>query len=213
MKFAITIATIGLGSMLAFPPLAAGANKSCAVNAAELYYPCASCHGDRAEGSEPFAAPALAGLDANYVRTQLENFRANIRGAQPLDSAGQAMTLLAKTLRDSPSVDAVACYIAALPPVTRPRPTLRGRVQRGRSLYAACAACHGAAGEGNALLQAPSLRPLADWYIRRQLELFRSGQRGADPNDALGQQMRAAVAVLTHPNDAADLAAYIVRLK
>ena len=44
--------------------------------------------------------------------------------------------------------------------------------------YKTCAGCHGAQGEGNASLQAPSLVNLDSWYLKRQIENFRSGVRG-----------------------------------
>ena len=54
-----------------------------------------------------------------------------------------------------------------------------------------CAACHGPAGEGNALLEAPSIAGLPEWYSREQIEKFRSGARGSHPEDLPGLRMRA----------------------
>ena len=54
-----------------------------------------------------------------------------------------------------------------------------------------CSACHGAAGEGNASLNAPALTQLSGWYLSRQLTHFASGVRGAHPDDLAGQQMAA----------------------
>ncbi len=47
-----------------------------------------------------------------------------------------------------------------------------------RPLYAACAACHGAQGEGNRALNAPKLTGQGDWYLQRQLKYFKQGARG-----------------------------------
>lgn len=71
----------------------------------------------------------------------------------------------------------------------------------GKALYAACAACHGGSGEGNAVLNAPSLLNQQDWYLIRQLNGFRNGIRGSHPQDGYGAQMQAIAKTL--PDDAA----------
>ena len=60
-----------------------------------------------------------------------------------------------------------------------------------------CAACHGLAGEGKEELFSPSITGLPVWYLEEQLRKFRSGQRGFDPGDLPGQQMRAISLTLT----------------
>lgn len=82
----------------------------------------------------------------------------------------------------------------------------------GASHYAVCLACHGPAGEGNAALNAPRLAGQGAWYVRRQLNNFRNGLRGANAQDSLGAQMTAFATML--PDDAAirDLAAYVESL-
>ena len=42
----------------------------------------------------------------------------------------------------------------------------------GQAQYAVCAACHGAQGEGNQMLNAPRLAGQGAWYIARQLDHF-----------------------------------------
>ena len=64
-----------------------------------------------------------------------------------------------------------------------------------------CAACHGAAGEGNQALGAPALTQLSTDYLARQLRHFVSGVRGAHPDDAAGKRMALSVANL----DEADI--------
>jgi cytochrome c553 len=76
-------------------------------------------------------------------------------------------------------------------------------------LYATCAACHGADGRGNEALKAPPLVGQNDWYIVAQLKKFKEGIRGADPQDASGQQMRAMVNVLPDETAVRNVAAYI----
>ena len=64
-----------------------------------------------------------------------------------------------------------------------------------------CAACHGAAGEGNRALSAPALTQLSSEYLARQLRHFVSGVRGAHPDDNAGKRMALSVANL----DEADI--------
>ena len=71
-----------------------------------------------------------------------------------------------------------------------------------------CAACHGAAGEGNRGLGAPALTQLSAGYITRQLNHFVSGIRGAHPDDNAGKRMALSVANLTEA-DIAGLAVLI----
>lgn len=59
-----------------------------------------------------------------------------------------------------------------------------------------CAACHGAAGEGNQALGAPALTQLSTDYLARQLSHFVSGVRGAHPDDGAGKRMALSVANL-----------------
>lgn len=55
--------------------------------------------------------------------------------------------------------------------------------ETGRELYEInCSACHGAAGEGNAALQAPVLAGQSETYLARQMANFASGKRRADDN-------------------------------
>ena len=71
-----------------------------------------------------------------------------------------------------------------------------------------CAACHGAAGEGNRALGAPALTQLSTGYVARQLRHFVSGVRGAHSDDDAGKRMALSVANLSE-RDIPDLAALI----
>ena len=87
-----------------------------------------------------------------------------------------------------------------------------GDAEKGKALFVVCMACHGANGEGNALLNAPVNGGQDEWYVVRQLNNFRAGVRGAHPDDIFGAQMRPMA--LTLPNEQAvnDVAAYVATL-
>lgn len=84
-----------------------------------------------------------------------------------------------------------------------------GDSEAGRAQYAVCAACHGAEGEGNPILNAPKLAGQEAWYMRRQLRYYQEGVRGAHPEDLYGQQMAPMAAVLGSPEAVENVIAYI----
>ncbi len=84
-------------------------------------------------------------------------------------------------------------------------PPAVGPVVKGQVYEQTCAACHGAKGEGNRELGAPSIAALPAWYVTQQLEKFRSGYRGTHPEDIHGQQMRA-IALMLDENTMAEAA-------
>ena len=67
-------------------------------------------------------------------------------------------------------------------------------LENGRQLYTTCIACHGANGEGNAQLKAPRIGGQLESYTISQLNSFKSGKRGAHPDDPEGALMVPVVA-------------------
>lgn len=88
-----------------------------------------------------------------------------------------------------------------------------GNPERGKSLYTVCATCHGEHGEGVQEMNAPGLAGMEEWYLVRQLENFKAGIRGSDPNDVYGQQMAPMAKVLPDTQAMEDIAAYLRSLE
>jgi len=86
-----------------------------------------------------------------------------------------------------------------------------GNPQVGQALYAVCTACHGANGEGIEALNAPRLSGLEPWYIKRQINYYKTGVRG-DENDVIGMTMSPMAAVLADDAAINNVAAYIETL-
>jgi cytochrome c oxidase subunit II len=82
----------------------------------------------------------------------------------------------------------------------------------GQPLYAVCAACHGAQGEGNAAMNAPKLAGQGDWYLKRQLTLFKQGARGTHDKDVYGKVMAPMAATLADEAAIDNVAAYVATL-
>ncbi len=182
-------------------------DAAAAVTAGADYAFCTVCHGAHGNGNPAINAPKIAGMEPWYLKRQLEQFRAGLRGTKPTDLPGMEMQPVGVQLNDL-AIDAVAAYVGTFKPQA-PTVTVHGDAKRGRALYASCGGCHGERGEGNGTVKAPALAGQTDWYLVTQLEHFRAGERGFAPQDEQGSQMRAAAAVLPDSQAINDVVAYI----
>lgn len=82
----------------------------------------------------------------------------------------------------------------------------------GQQLYAACSTCHGIKAQGLAHLGAPSIAGLPAWYLEAQLHKFRTGIRGAHPDDMEGLRMRPMSRLLQDEGQVAAVSSYISSL-
>lgn len=181
-----------------------------------LYTTCSACHGQRAEGNPALGAPAIAGMQDWYLKSQLEAFALGRRGYKAGDAYGAQMRAAAKTLPTAADRAAVAAYIAKMPPVYGPPPKKadKAALANGSTQYnALCSSCHGSKGQGNQALGAPRLAGQNNVYLARQLAAFRTGQRGAAANDKLGKQMATMSKLLPAGKVEQDVLAYIATLK
>ncbi|MCG8591039.1 MAG: cytochrome c [Proteobacteria bacterium] len=211
MRHRTTWLTLGAALLLA-ASFAAGAATADDDRGETLFGLCTQCHGPSGEGNPLALAPAIAGLDAWYVQSQLEKFRSGARGAHPDDLAGLRMRPMSRSLQSDEDVATVAAYVASLPKV-QPESLLEGGdPERGKALYTPCGACHGADGSGNKLLNGPPLTHVSDWYLFTQLANFRSGVRGTNPLDQTGLLMRPMALILADEQAMKDVIAYIVSL-
>ena len=75
---------------------------------------CGACHGGRAQGNPGLNAPALAGLDAAYLKHQFLNFQQGLRGAHPEDTYGRQMKMMSTSLPTDKDLDDVIAYIQSM---------------------------------------------------------------------------------------------------
>ncbi|MBC7657216.1 MAG: cytochrome c4, partial [Frankiaceae bacterium] len=94
--------------------------------------------------------------------------------------------------------------VAAVPVVVDNRPAVPGNPETGATKAGACAACHGLDGN-SADAQYPKLAGQHEQYIRRQLRLFKSGER----ENAIMMGMAAALS----EQDMRDIGAYFATQK
>lgn len=186
--------------------------KTATASGPEIFQLCTSCHGPQGEGDALFNAPSIAGLPKWYLEAQLRKFRTGVRGTHPSDVTGMQMRPMAMSFHNDQDLQAVAGYVASLPR-TPAVPVGTGDAQKGQTLYATCTACHGPDGAGNEQLKAPPLKHGNDWYLIAQLKKFKAGERGANPGDIEGAQMRPMAAVLADEQAMKDVVAHIMTLK
>src|SRR5688572_21698470 len=138
---------------------------------------CFTCHGITGAGQAAAGTPALAGLDPDYLKRQLDDYASGLRPNETMSPISHALGLAERV--------AVARYYAALPRgpaevAARQDPAL---MQEGAALYAAgaahrglqaCIDCHGPAGRGLAPTPALAGQPVA--YTAQQLRLWQEGK-------------------------------------
>lgn len=70
---------------------------------------CAACHGPEGKGNEQLSAPRLAGQNDWYLRTQLKNFKAGVRGGDAArDPIAAPMRAMAASLDNEAVLDVLA---------------------------------------------------------------------------------------------------------
>ena len=205
MKKLMAPTTLFLSVLCSATSLAAEGDIGVAAAMDDRY--CTTCHGVEGLGNIAIEAPRLAGMEAWYLKRQLENFRAGIRGTHGEDIQGIAMRPMAAKLSDESIADIVDWvgdweYVAA-------EATVEGNVRQGRTAFQACAACHGANAQGNEALGAPALAGQNDWYLLTQLRNFRAGFRGSHQEDTFGSQMVTMSKILRDDQAVINVVSYI----
>ncbi len=178
----------------------------------DVFVYCTTCHGVELKGNRSVDAPRLNGMEGWYVRAQLEAFKRGWRGTHPQDVTGMEMQPQAAML-DAEQIDDAVAFVTAIPQRADEQVTVKGDVDRGKSLYTTCAACHGAQAEGNRALNAPALAHQSDWYLARQLQRYKAGIRGSDAADVAGTQMRVSTNLLPDEASIDDVVSYIKSLR
>lgn len=180
--------------------------------AKSLYDSCLPCHGEAGEGFPRVLAPSIAGLPQWYVEAQLMKFRAMKRGYHFDDLPGLRMRPMAMSLPTENDVKIVAAYIAQMPRTAHAATIQGGDVNKGKTYFQTCIACHGADGAGNQALNAPAIAGADDWYLFDQLVKYKTKQRGDPAVDAIGATMQAMTATLPDEQAMKDVVAYIKTL-
>ena len=164
----------------------------------ERLAPCVGCHG--AGTSETEGVPSLGGQMADYVVTQLFQFREKQREAPPMNDVAAGFS--------DDDLRAYADAVATLPPPAQSgAPADPALTERAQALVAKhqCNSCHGPDLAGRDAI--PRIRAQREEYLSRALTGYKSNARpGYDP--AMNE-----VAQGLSEADIKDLAAYVSRLR
>lgn len=175
MKIWALAATLAF-AWLASPASAAGDPAAGQAKAAV----CAACHGADGKSIMP-SYPNLAGQHASYLAKQLTDYRDGNRVNALM--SGQATNLTDEDIQD------LAAYFSAMP--KHENISAEENLTLGQDIYrggitsagvAACAACHGPAGDGNPGAAWPVISGQNAQYTSDQLKYFRSEERANDSN-------------------------------
>jgi cytochrome c553 len=146
--------------------------------------PCQSCHGADGAGQSAAGYPRLAGLNASYLRQQLDDFASGARNNPVMKPIATALTeeerqtmaahysqlpvppALRKPAAPMPAADSVGAVLAT-----------RGRWSQ---QVPACEQCHGPGGVGVGA-SFPPLAGQSATYIAAQLKAWKLGMRHNDP--------------------------------
>jgi cytochrome c553 len=196
MKLVKTLAWAMLVSGVAVTAQAAGDAAAGKAKSAV----CAACHGADGNSSIP-SFPNLAGQSANYSAKQLRDMKSGARTVPE-------MAAIVAPLSDQDMLDLAAYFAAQKPKIGAADPAL---VELGERIYragnpetdvSACAACHGAKGDGMPTAGFPALAGQHAAYTEKQLKAFRAAGREDETgarrdNDGETMMMRSTAARLS----------------
>ncbi|KEO60594.1 c-type cytochrome [Thioclava indica] len=157
----------------------AAATAALAMHGTNEIWSCASCHGDKGEGTQTI--PRLAGLAPAYLAKQLHDFKEGTR-------INDSMDYVVKSLSDKQIIE-LANYYGAMSSPSGARPSLEGDLARGEKIalegdwtknVPACFTCHGPSGIGVGD-KFPGLAAQQPAYIAHQLAMWQGGSRHNSP--------------------------------
>ena len=200
-RFWIFAATI-CGAAVSHAATPAGNAQSGATKAVV----CQACHGANGNSSNS-QWPSLAGLGADYIVEQLQNFKDSKRN-------NPVMTPQAASLSAADMADLAAYFDGLVNTGLEADPSYW---QAGEKLYRggdkargipACMACHGPTGRGNEPAKFPALRGQQSVYVVKQLTDYASGARPPGPGGIMPT-----IAKRLSADDMRNLSSYVQGLR
>lgn len=164
---------------------------------------CVACHGPDGNSVNP-TWPKLAAQHAPYLINQMKAFKAG------KDRSNASMAPMMAPLTEQDMINLAAYYSQQKRTIEKANKAL---LKRGEMLYrggdetkhiAACIACHGPKGLGNAQAGFPSLSGQHAAYIAEELEDYQAGRRKTDINSIMRD-----IAKRMDKNDMKAVASYI----
>ncbi len=148
---------------------------------------CAACH--TADGNSMIPNfPKIAGQHETYIIKQLTEFKAGTR--KDATMLGMTAALGAQDMADLGAY--FASQSAKIGSADAAKAALGSKIYQGgnkTTALAACMACHGPAGNGNAAAKFPSIKGQHSAYTVKQLNDFRSGARSNEMMNDIAAKM------------------------
>lgn len=147
---------------------------------------CVGCHNADGNSAVP-ANPKLAGQIEDYLYKQMRNFKGGADG-KPAERQNPIMNGMVAALSDE-DMKSLAAWFSSQKLQSETAKN-KASIELGQKLFRggdagkglpACAGCHGPAG-GGMPAQYPRISGQFADYTEAQLKLFRTGERGNDPN-------------------------------
>jgi cytochrome c553 len=198
----LVFAAVVSGVIIGNAALAAGNAQNGAAKAAV----CQACHGATGNSANP-EWPSLAGLGADYIAEQLQNFKDGKR-------VNPVMQPMAAPLSTQDMQDLGAYFDTLVNTGLEADPSYW---QAGEKLYRggdkargipACMACHGPTGAGNEPAKFPALRGQQSIYVSKQLNAYTAGTRPPGPGAIMPT-----IAKRLSPDDIRNLSSYVQGLR
>jgi cytochrome c553 len=202
MKRFLMFAATLLGAIAGTAALPAGNAATGATKAVV----CQACHGANGNSANP-EWPSLAGLGADYIAEQLQNFKDGKRN-------NPVMAPNAAPLSPDDMADLGAYFDSLVNTGLEADPSYW---QAGEKLYRggdkdrgipACIACHGPTGRGNEPAKFPALRGQQSVYVVKQLNDYASGARATGPDAIM-----ATIAKRLSADDIRNVSSYVQGLR
>ncbi|MER2539229.1 MAG: c-type cytochrome [Azonexus sp.] len=165
----------------------------------EINGTCAACHSDNGQGGKKGEYPRIAGQQVKYLENQLKSFRARTRVNIPMFPYTQEREMSDADVKDIAAYlngieldtqmptytgkeDALTKLLMAEKVMIIPR--AEGDLEAGGKIYQKqCASCHAKSGRGRGMF--PMLVGQYTNYLKRQVDLYRAGDRAHD-EEAVG---------------------------
>lgn len=151
---------------------------------------CISCHGARGEGLPSRATPEIAGLNAIYIRHELNLFaekkRSGVMGIVATDLSVRERNQVARYFSRLKSSRKLPVFHPASSWGDGERLAREGRLSSG---IPSCFTCHGPNGEGVSHAF-PPIVGLSPGYLTAQLSFFKGGVRSGDPGGLMSAVSR-----------------------
>jgi cytochrome c553 len=167
---------------------------------------CQACHGATGNSANP-EWPSLAGLGADYIADQLQNFKDGKRNNAVMRP--NALTLSPDDMADLGAYfDGLAnTGLEADPSYWQAGEKLYRGGDKARAIPA-CMACHGPTGRRNEPAKFPALRGQQSVYLTKQLNDYASGARATGPGGIMST-----IAKRLSSDDIRNLASYLQGLR